>query len=98
MLQPLYGTADQRAGRRQQHLLDGWGTGELSYPVWRNVSAVIEAGGQHTSRIPGSNVGLSLVTGMGGVRMRFPTRTPESSRPQWLFTEVELGSKHPLVR
>ena len=51
------------------------GTGEFSYPAWRNFSAVIEAGGQHTGNIPGFNVGLSLVTGMGGVRMRFPTRT-----------------------
>ena len=40
------------------------GTGELALPVWRNFSAVMEAGGQHTDHIPGFNVGLSLVSGM----------------------------------
>ena len=64
------------------------GTGEFSYPVWRNFSAVIEAGGQHTGNIPGFNVGLSLVTGMGGVRMRFPTRTKFQPFGQALFGGV----------
>jgi hypothetical protein len=34
------------------------GTGELSFPLWRNFSAVIAAGGQHTNYIPNFNTGL----------------------------------------
>jgi outer membrane immunogenic protein len=64
------------------------GTGELSFPVWRNFSAVMEAGGQHTGNIPGANVGLSLVTGMGGLRRRFPTRTKFQPFGQALFGGV----------
>lgn len=64
------------------------GTGEFSYPVWRNFSAVAEVGGQHTGNIPGFNVGLSLVSGMGGLRMRFPTRTKFQPFGQALFGGV----------
>jgi outer membrane immunogenic protein len=65
------------------------GTGGLSYPVWRNFSAVIEAGGQHTTgNIPGFNVGLGLISGMGGVRMRVPTRTMFQPFGQALFGGV----------
>jgi outer membrane immunogenic protein len=64
------------------------GTGELSFPVWRNFSAVIAAGGQHTNNIPGFNVGLSLVTGMGGIRMRVPNHTKFQPFGQALFGGV----------
>jgi outer membrane immunogenic protein len=64
------------------------GTGELSFPVWRNFSAVIAAGGQHTDNIPGANVGLSLVTGMGGLRMRVPNHTKFQPFGQALFGGV----------
>lgn len=64
------------------------GTGELSIPIWRTFSAVAEAGGQHTDHIPGFNVGLSLVTGMGGLRMRVPTHTLLQPFGQALFGGV----------
>jgi outer membrane immunogenic protein len=64
------------------------GTGGFSYPVWRNISAAIEVGGQHTGNIPGFNVGLSLFSGMGGVQMRFPTRTKFQPFGQALFGGV----------
>jgi hypothetical protein len=51
------------------------GTGEIAIPLWRNFSAVAEANGEHAGHIPGSNVGLSLVNGLGGLRLRIPTRT-----------------------
>ena len=51
------------------------GTGELSLPLWKSFSAVMEAGGQHTDQIPSFNTGLSLITGMGGLRMRLPNHT-----------------------
>jgi hypothetical protein len=64
------------------------GTGELSFPVLRNFSAVIEAGGQHTNNIPGSNTSLSLVTGFGGLRMREPNHTKFQPFGQALFGGV----------
>lgn len=64
------------------------GVGELSYPVWRDVSAVIEVGGQHTGHIPGSNTSLSLVSGMGGLRLRVPTHTKAQPFAQALFGGV----------
>ena len=51
------------------------GTGEISYPVWRNFSAVAEIAGHTTGHIPNFNTGLSLVSGMGGVRLRVPNHT-----------------------
>jgi outer membrane immunogenic protein len=51
------------------------GTGELAFPIWRNFSAVAEANGEHAGHIPGFNVGLSLMNGLGGVRLRIPTRS-----------------------
>src|SRR5277367_3646026 len=46
------------------------GTGELALPLWRNFSFVAEANGETTGKnnIPGFNVGLSLMTGLGGLR------------------------------
>jgi outer membrane immunogenic protein len=64
------------------------GTGELALPLWRNFSAVMEAGGQHTNQIPGFNTGLSLVTGMGGLRMRVPNHTKFQPFVQALFGGV----------
>lgn len=64
------------------------GTGEFSFPVWRNFSAVIEAGGQHTGHIPGSNTSLSLVSGMGGLRMRAPNHTEFQPFARALFGGV----------
>jgi outer membrane immunogenic protein len=64
------------------------GTGEISYPVWRNFSALAEVAGHSTGSVPGFNVGLSLVSGMGGVRMRWPTHTRFQPFAQVLFGGV----------
>ena len=64
------------------------GTGEISYPVWKNFSAVAEVAGHSTGNIPGFNVGLSLVSGMGGLRMRWPTHTRFQPFAQVLFGGV----------
>jgi outer membrane immunogenic protein len=64
------------------------GTGELSFPLWRDFSAVMEAGGQHTNQIPSFNTGLSLATGMGGLRMRAPNHTKFQPFGQALFGGV----------
>jgi outer membrane immunogenic protein len=64
------------------------GTGDISFPLWKNFSAVMEAGGQHTDRIPGFNTGLSLFTGMGGLRMRLPNHTRMQPFGQALFGGV----------
>jgi outer membrane immunogenic protein len=64
------------------------GTGEIAVPIWRTFSAVAEVDGQHTDHIPGSNVGLGLISGMGGLRMRIPTRTKLQPFGQGLFGGV----------
>ena len=64
------------------------GTGELAIPVWRNFSAVMEAGGHTTDHIPGFNTGLSLFYGMGGLRMRLPNLTKFQPFGQGLFGGV----------
>ena len=64
------------------------GAGELSFPLWRNFSAVIAAGGQHTGQIPNFNTGLSLTTAMGGLRMRVPNHTKFQPFGQGLFGGV----------
>jgi outer membrane immunogenic protein len=64
------------------------GTGELSFPLWRNFSAVIAAGGQHTDHIPNFNTGLSLTTAMGGLRMRVPNHTKFQPFGQGVFGGV----------
>jgi outer membrane immunogenic protein len=52
------------------------GTAELAIPVWRNLSVVGEAGGHSISRLPQvASTGQSLVTGMGGLRLRIPNHT-----------------------
>jgi hypothetical protein len=64
------------------------GMGEFSFPLWRNFSAVIAAGGQHTDHIPNFNTGLSLTTAMGGLRMRVPNHTRFQPFGQGLFGGV----------
>ncbi len=65
------------------------GIGEIAIPVWRNVSSVAQVNGQHTtSNIPGSNVGLGLMNGLGGIRLRVPTRTLLQPYGQALFGGV----------
>jgi outer membrane immunogenic protein len=68
----------------------GGGTADLAIPIWRNFSAVMEANGQTTGNatIPGFNVGLSLMNGLGGVRMRVPTHTLFQPYGQALFGGV----------
>ncbi len=51
------------------------GTGEIAIPLWRNFSGVMQVNGEHANQIPNFNVGLSLLTGLGGLRMRIPNRT-----------------------
>jgi hypothetical protein len=65
------------------------GHGGLSLPVWRNFSAVVEAGG-HTANnnLPNFNAGLSLFYGMGGLRMRVPNHTHFQPFGQALFGGV----------
>ncbi|HEY0784949.1 MAG TPA: hypothetical protein VGD62_03700 [Acidobacteriaceae bacterium] len=54
----------------------GGGSAELAVPLWRYVSAVAEVSGQHTSHLPqGGGVGLSLLSGMGGLRVGRPMHT-----------------------
>jgi outer membrane immunogenic protein len=64
------------------------GYGGISVPVWRNFSAVVEAGGNTTDHIPSFNTGLSLVYGMGGIRMRVANRTRFQPFGQALFGGV----------
>jgi outer membrane immunogenic protein len=64
------------------------GTGEISYPVWRNFSAVAEVAGHTTGHIPDFNTGLSLLSGMGGVRLRAPNHTRFQPFAQALFGGV----------
>lgn len=64
------------------------GSGELAIPIWRNFSAVAEANGEHTGNIPNFNVGLSLMTGLGGLRMRVPTHTLFQPYAQAMFGGV----------
>ncbi len=68
----------------------GGGTADLAIPVWRNFSAVMEVNGQTTgdAKIPGFNVGLSLMNGLGGLRMRVPTHTLFQPYGQALFGGV----------
>ncbi len=66
----------------------GGGVGGVSIPVWRNFSAVVEAGGNTTGHIPGFNTGLSLFYGLGGLRMRVPNHTKFQPFGQGLFGGV----------
>jgi len=64
------------------------GTGEVAIPIGRNFSAVGDISGEHAGHIPGFNVGLSLFSGMGGLRFRLPTRTLVQPYAQALFGGV----------
>jgi outer membrane immunogenic protein len=64
------------------------GYGGISVPIWRSFSAVVEAGGNTTGHIPSFNTGLSLVYGMGGIRMRLPNHTRFQPFGQALFGGV----------
>ena len=64
------------------------GLGGFSVPVWRNFSAVVEAGGHTTGHIPNFNTGLSLFYGMGGLRMRVANHTRLQPFGQGLFGGV----------
>jgi outer membrane immunogenic protein len=64
------------------------GIGELAVPVWRNFSAVAEVNGQHAAQIPGTDVGLGLIGGLGGLRLRFPNHTKLQPFGQALFGGV----------
>ena len=64
------------------------GTGEIAIPIWRNFSAVAQVNGQRTGNIPDFNVGLSLLNGLGGLRIRVPTHTLLQPYGQALFGGV----------
>lgn len=64
------------------------GAGGLSIPLKGNLSAVMEAGGNHTDHIPRFNVGLSLFYGMGGIRWRVANHTRFQPFGQALFGGV----------
>jgi outer membrane immunogenic protein len=53
-----------------------------------NFSAVAEVAGHSTGNVPNFNVGLSLVSGMGGIRMRWPNHTRFQPFGQVLFGGV----------
>lgn len=66
------------------------GIGELAISIWRNFSFVVEGSGQHANMIPGTDVGLGLINGLGGLRLRRPTHvipaicTSPVRRRSWL--------------
>jgi outer membrane immunogenic protein len=64
------------------------GMGGFSIPLWRNFSGVVEAGGNTTNHIPQFNTGLSLLYGMGGLRIRVPNHTRFQPFGQGLFGGV----------
>ncbi len=64
------------------------GIGELAIPIWRNFAFVGEGSGQHVDKISGTNVSLGLINGLGGLRMRIPTRTLFQPYAQALFGGV----------
>ncbi|QMV17435.1 hypothetical protein GOB94_00940 [Granulicella sp. 5B5] len=64
------------------------GIGEVAIPIWRNFSFVGEGSGQHVDHIPGTDVGLGLINGLGGLRLRVPTRTLFQPYAQALFGGV----------
>ncbi len=64
------------------------GIGEIAIPIWRNFSFVGEGSGQHVNRIPGTDVGLGLINGLGGLRLRVPTHTLFQPYAQALFGGV----------
>ena len=76
-----------RIGVNALYLIPG-GVGGISVPVWRNFSAIVEAGGHTTDHIPSFNTGLSLFYGMGGVRMRLLNHTRFQPFGQALFGGV----------
>jgi outer membrane immunogenic protein len=64
------------------------GSGEIAIPLWRNFSGVMQVNGEHTDHIPNFNVGLSLLTGLGGLRMRVPNHTRFQPYGEALFGGV----------
>ena len=62
--------------------------GGFSLPMWRDFSAVVEAGGHHNSQIPNFNTGLSIFYGMGGLRLRVANHTRFQPFGQGLFGGV----------
>jgi outer membrane immunogenic protein len=64
------------------------GSGEIAIPLWRNFSGVMQINGEHTGNISNFDVGLSLLTGLGGIRMRIPNRTRFQPYGQGLFGGV----------
>ncbi len=52
------------------------GSAELAVPVWRFVSGVVELSGEHTNHVSQAGpLGLSLLSGMGGLRVSRPMHT-----------------------
>ncbi|MCL2659965.1 MAG: hypothetical protein FWD64_05545, partial [Acidobacteriaceae bacterium] len=64
------------------------GSAEFAVPVWKNFSAVGEVGGQRIGMIPDFDTGLSLLSGMGGLRLRIPNHTVFQPFAQGLFGGV----------
>jgi opacity protein-like surface antigen len=64
------------------------GSGEIAIPLWRNFSGVMQVNGETTGNIPTFNVGLSLLTGLGGLRMRIPNHTRFQPYGEGLFGGV----------
>jgi len=62
------------AGSNSAFWMNG-STGQLAIPVRRNLSFVTEIGRQHTTKVPASPYSLSLFSGMGGLRLRYPNHT-----------------------
>ncbi|MCL2659179.1 MAG: hypothetical protein FWD64_01490 [Acidobacteriaceae bacterium] len=66
--------ANAPAGSSSAFWMNG-ATGELSIPVWHNLSFVTAIAKQHTDRVPASQYSLSQFSGMGGLRLRLPNHT-----------------------
>jgi hypothetical protein len=60
-------------------------TAEVSVPLWKDLSAVVEAGGEHTDSVPHLGTSLSLVTVAGGGRFRLANHTSFQPYGQALF-------------
>lgn len=64
------------------------GSGEVAIPLFGHFSGVMQVNGEHTGNIPGFNAGLSLLTGLGGLRVRVPNHTRYQPFGEALFGGV----------
>jgi len=92
----MYSSLRSNTTTNNSYWMNG-GTAELAIPVWRNLSVVGEVGGHATAQLPyANNTGQSLITGMGGLRLRIPNHTKFQPYAQALVGGVHgFGSYFP---